>query len=90
MNKTDLIQRVSERAGMTRKDAARAVEAVFDVIAEALAQGERVQVTGFGHFEIRERAGRLGRNPQTGEVIHIGPSRVPAFRAGKLLREGIR
>jgi DNA-binding protein HU-beta len=90
MNKTELIQAVSERAGMTKKDAGRAVETVFEVIAEALARGERVQVTGFGHFEIRERAARLGRNPHTGEVIQIAPSRIPAFRAGKLLREGVR
>ncbi|MDQ0188493.1 HU family DNA-binding protein [Alicyclobacillus cycloheptanicus] len=90
MNKTELVQAVSERTELSRKDASEVVEAVFEVITEALANGEKVQLVGFGNFEIRERAARKGRNPQTGEVIDIAASRVPAFRAGKTLREGIR
>ncbi|MCL6598421.1 HU family DNA-binding protein [Alicyclobacillus macrosporangiidus] len=90
MNKADLIQAVADRTGMTKKDATQAVEAVFNAISEALARGEKVQLVGFGNFEIRERAARKGRNPQTGEVIDIAASKVPAFRAGKALREGIQ
>jgi DNA-binding protein HU-beta len=90
MNKSELIQVVSEKSGLTKKDASAAVEAVFTCISEALARGEKVQLVGFGNFEIRERAARKGRNPQTGEVIDIAASRVPAFRAGKALREGLQ
>jgi DNA-binding protein HU-beta len=90
MNKSELIQVVSEKSGLTKKDASAAVEAVFSCISEALARGEKVQLVGFGNFEIRERAARKGRNPQTGEVIDIAASRVPAFRAGKALREGLQ
>jgi DNA-binding protein HU-beta len=90
MNKSELIQVVSEKSGLTKKDASAAVEAVFSCISEALARGEKVQLVGFGNFEIRERAARKGRNPQTGEVIDIAASRVPAFRAGKALKEGLQ
>lgn len=90
MNKADLIQSVSDRTTMTRKDVTMIVETMFEVISEALAEGEKVQLVGFGNFEIRERAARKGRNPQTGEVIDIAASRVPAFRAGKALREGVQ
>ena len=87
MNKSDLISRVSEKAELTKKDAARAVDATFEAIAEALQSGEKVQLVGFGNFEVRERSARKGRNPQTGEEIDIPPSRVPTFRPGKQLRE---
>lgn len=90
MNKADLIQSVSDRTTMTRKDVTMIVETMFEVISEALAEGEKVQLVGFGNFEIRERAARKGRNPQTGEAIDIAASRVPAFRAGKALREGVQ
>lgn len=90
MNKSDLIQAVADRTGMTKRDVGQIVEAVFDAISDALARGEKVQLVGFGNFEIRERAARKGRNPQTGEVIDIAASKVPAFRAGKALREGIQ
>ncbi len=90
MNKTELVQAVSERAELSKKEASAAVDAVFDVISEALGKGEKVQLVGFGNFEIRERAARTGRNPQTGETIEIAASKIPAFRAGKTLREGIR
>jgi DNA-binding protein HU-beta len=90
VNKSELIHVVSEKSGLTKKDATAAVEAVFSSISEALARGEKVQLVGFGNFEIRERAARKGRNPQTGEVIDIAASKVPAFKAGKTLREGLQ
>jgi DNA-binding protein HU-beta len=90
VNKTELVQAVSEKTQMTKKDATQAVEAVFEVISQALASGDKVQLVGFGNFEIRERAARKGRNPQTGEVIQIAASKIPAFKAGKALREGLQ
>jgi DNA-binding protein HU-beta len=90
VNKTELIQAVTDKTGLTKKDATQAVEGVFNAISEALARGEKVQLVGFGNFEIRERAARKGRNPQTGETIDIAASKIPAFRAGKALREGLQ
>jgi DNA-binding protein HU-beta len=90
MNKTDLIHKVAEKAEFTKKDATKAVDAVLDSIMEALSNGEHVSLIGFGNFEIRERAARKGRNPKTGEEIMIEASRVPAFRPGKMLKEGIK
>lgn len=89
MNKAELISAVAEKSGMAKKDAEKAVSAVFASIEEALASGDKVQLVGFGTFEVRERAARTGRNPQTGEEIQIAASRVPAFRAGKALKEAI-
>ncbi|BAU28904.1 nucleoid protein Hbs [Aneurinibacillus soli] len=90
MNKTELITRVSEVAELTKKDATKAVEAVFDAITEALKSGDKVQLIGFGNFEVRERAARKGRNPQTGEEIEIAASKIPAFKPGKALKEDIQ
>lgn len=90
MNKTDLINSVAEKTEMTKKDAAKAVEAVFESITEALEKGDKVQLIGFGNFEIRERAARKGRNPQTGEEIEIAAAKVPAFRPGKALKDAIQ
>jgi DNA-binding protein HU-beta len=90
MNKTELIAKVSEVAELTKKDATKAVDAVFDAITEALKNGDKVQLIGFGNFEVRERAARKGRNPQTGEEIEIAASKVPAFKPGKALKEGIQ
>ena len=90
LNKADLVQAVAERTGVTKRDVTQVVDTVFDVIQETLSQGDKVQLVGFGNFEIRERAARKGRNPQTGEVIEIAASKVPAFKAGKNLREGIQ
>ncbi|MFT9847557.1 HU family DNA-binding protein [Aneurinibacillus sp. REN35] len=90
MNKTELITKVSEVAELTKKDATKAVDAVFDAITEALKDGEKVQLIGFGNFEVRERAARKGRNPQTGEEIEIAASKVPAFKPGKALKEDIQ
>lgn len=90
MNKTELINHVSETAGITKKDATKAVDAVFGGITTALAEGEKVQLIGFGTFEVRDRAARTGRNPQTGEEIQIAATKVPAFKAGKELKESVK
>lgn len=87
MNKSELINKVAEKAEISKKDASKAVDAVFDAITEALQQGDKVQLVGFGNFEVRERSARKGRNPQTGEEIDIPASKVPAFKPGKMLRE---
>lgn len=89
MNKADLISQVAEKTDLTKKDAEKAVTAVFAAIEEALARGDKVQLVGFGTFEIRERAARKGRNPQTGEEIEIAAARVPVFKAGKNLRDAV-
>lgn len=90
MNKTDLINRVSELSELSKKDATKAVEGVLDAISEALQNGDKVQLVGFGNFEIRERSARKGRNPQTGQEIDIPASKVPAFKPGKALKDGIK
>ncbi|MCA1064477.1 HU family DNA-binding protein (plasmid) [Rossellomorea sp. AcN35-11] len=90
MNKTELINSVSVQAELTKKDATKAVDAVFDTIQASLVKGDKVQLIGFGNFEVRERAGRKGRNPQTGEEIEISASKVPAFKPGKQLKEAIK
>ncbi|MBB6444052.1 HU family DNA-binding protein [Bacillus benzoevorans] len=90
MNKTDLVKAVSAQADLTQKDAAKAVEAIFETISNTLAQNEKIQLIGFGTFEVRERAARKGRNPQTGEEIDIAASKVPAFKPGKELKEAIK
>src|SRR5579875_1887888 len=90
VNKMELINKVAEKTGLKKKDAELAVNSVFDTIEEALAAGEKVQVIGFGTFETRSRAARSGRNPQTGEVIEIPASTVPAFKPGNKLKESTR
>ncbi|GIM48415.1 transcriptional regulator [Collibacillus ludicampi] len=87
MTKQDLIAKVALKSGLSKKDAAAAVDAALDSISEALAAGDKVTLVGFGAFEIRERAARTGRNPQTGETIEIPASKVPAFKPGKVLKE---
>ncbi|HZK46368.1 MAG TPA: HU family DNA-binding protein [Atopostipes sp.] len=89
-NKADLIDGVASKSGLTKKDATAAVEALFEVVTETLASGERVQVIGFGSFEVRDRAARKGRNPQTGEEIEIPATKVPAFKAGKGLKDSVK
>jgi len=89
MNKAELIAQVAEKSDLTKKDAERAVSALIETVEEALVRGDRVQLVGFGTFEIRERAARKGRNPQTGREINIAATRVPVFKAGKSLREVI-
>lgn len=89
-NKADLVDKVADKTGLTKKDSNAAVEAVFDSIQEFLAEDEKVQLIGFGTFEVRERAARKGRNPQTGEEIQIPATKVPAFKAGKNLKEAVK
>lgn len=90
MSKTELINAVSENAELTKKDATKAVEAVFTSIQESLANGENVQIIGFGNFEVRDRAARKGRNPQTGAEIEIKATKVPAFKPGKQLKDAVK
>ena len=87
MNKTELIAAVAEKTGMTKKDAERAVSATLESISASLAKGERVQLSGFGIFEVKERGARVGRNPHTKETIQIPASRTPAFKASKALKD---
>ena len=87
MNKTELIQDVAEKSGITKKGASDAVEAVLSSIADVLANGDKVTLVGFGTFEVRERAERKGINPSTREEITIPATKVPAFKPGKSLKE---
>ncbi|REJ36063.1 MAG: hypothetical protein DIU82_05880 [Bacillota bacterium] len=89
LTKTELIDRVAAKSGLTKKDAGKAVDALFEAVTEALAGGERVQIVGFGTFEVRERAARRGRNPQTGADIQIAARKIPAFKAGKALKDSV-
>lgn len=90
LNKTELISAVAESAELSKKDATKAVESVLSTIQDALQKGSKVQLIGFGNFEVRERSARKGRNPQTGEEIEIKASKVPAFKPGKALKEAVR
>ena len=90
MNKSELVTEVSESTEMSKKDVAKVVDAVFDAISNALQNGDKVQLVGFGNFEVRERSARKGRNPQTGEEIEIAASKIPAFKPGKALKDGIK
>ena len=89
MNKTELIAAAAEQTGLTKKDTEKALTAVFDVIATALSKGEKVQVSGFGIFEVKEREARMGRNPRTGEAMEIAASRTPTFKASKTLKDAM-
>ena len=87
MNKTELLAAVAEKTGMSKKDAERAVAATLETITASLAKGDRVQLSGFGTFEVKERGARVGRNPRTKETIEIPASRTPAFKASKALKD---
>ena len=89
MNKTELIAAAAEQTGMTKKDTEKALNAAFDVIAAALSKGEKVQVSCFGIFEVKEREARVGRNPRTGEAMDIPASRTPTFKASKTLKDAM-
>ena len=89
MNRTELVAVVAEKTGLTKKDAERMVCATFDTIAESLVKGEKVQISGFGVFEAKEREARVGRNPRTLEAIQIPASRQPAFKASKTLKDAV-
>lgn len=90
MNKTELIAAVAEQAELSKKDAEAAVNAVIDAITAALKNGDKVQLVGFGAFEVRERAPRYGRNPRTKEAIAIPASKAPAFKPGKALKDAVQ
>lgn len=90
MTKTDLIEAVAEQSGLTKADAERALAATIEVISKALGRKQSVQITGFGTFEARERAARKARNPKTGEEIDVPATTVPAFRAGKALKDVVK
>ena len=93
MNKSELIQKLADRANLSKADAQRAIDALFSadsgIIAETLKGGDKVQITGFGSFETRQRGARTGRNPRTGKEIKIGPSTSAAFRPGKGLKDAV-
>ena len=90
MNKTELIAAVAEKAELSKKDAEAAITAMVDAITEALSQEEKVQLVGFGSFEVKKRAARTGRNPKTKEAIEIPASAVPVFKAGKALKDAVK
>ncbi len=90
MNKTELVAAVAAKADITKKDAEKAVAAVFGAIEDALVEGEKVQLIGFGTFEVKERAARTGHNPRTGESVEIAASKVPAFKAGAALKNAVK
>ena len=90
MTKVELIAAVAESAGLSKKDAEKAVKGTLNAITEALKQGDKVSLVGFGTFEVRERPERKGRNPQTKEEITIAASKLPAFKAGKALKESVQ
>ena len=87
MNKTELVAAMAEQTNLSKKDAEAALKAFVDVVSEELKKGEKVQLVGFGTFEVSERAAREGRNPQTGETMEIKASKAPKFKAGKALKD---
>ena len=89
MNKTELIAAVAEKADLSKKDAEAAITAAVEAITGALIEGEKVQLVGFGSFEVKTRAARVGRNPKTGEDIPISEARLPVFKAGKALKDAV-
>ncbi len=89
MNKTELVAKMAEKSGLTKKDAEKAVNAFFSSVEEALVADDKVQIIGFGTFEVKERSARKGRNPQTGKEIDIPASKNPVFKAGKALKDAV-
>lgn len=87
MNKADLIAAIAEKTELSKKDSEKALKAFIDVVTEELTKGEKIQLVGFGTFEVSERAAREGRNPQTGETMNIAASKAPKFKAGKALKD---
>ncbi len=89
MNKTELVAAVAEKTAMSKKDSEKAVNALFEAVTEALVKGEKVQLVGFGTFEVKERAAHMGRNPRTKEAMEIPASRVAGFKVGKALKDAV-
>lgn len=90
MNKSELVSAMAAKANLSKKDAEAALNAFTDVVADTLKKGDKIALVGFGTFETRERAAREGRNPQTGATIKIAASKVPAFKAGKALKDAVK
>ena len=90
MNKTEFIAEIAAKTGLSKKDAEAAVKAFIDTVTEQMANDKKVQLVGFGTFEVSKRASRQGRNPQTGETIEIAASKTPKFKAGKALKDAIK
>lgn len=90
MNKSELVEVVAEKASVTKKESEKVITAILDSITDTLAKGEKVQLVGFGTFEVRQRQAREGRNPSTGEAIKIAAQKVPAFKAGKALKDLVK
>ena len=89
MNKTELVAAVAEKTAMSKKDSEKAVNALFEAVTEALVKGEKVQLVGFGTFDVKERAAHIGRNPRTKEAMEIPASRVAGFKVGKALKDAV-
>ena len=89
MNKTDIIAAVAQKTGMTKKDAERVINATIETIEASLVKGDKVQISGFGIFEVKAREARVGRNPRTKETIQIPATRLPAFKASKALKDAV-
>ena len=89
MNKNELISAIADKSGLSKKDSEKALSATVDAITDALVNGDKVQLIGFGNFEVKERAARTGHNPKTKEPIQIPASRVPQFKAGKALKDSV-
>ena len=89
MNKTELIAAVAEKTGLTKKDAERVINATVETITSSLVKGDKVQVSGFGIFEVKAREARVGRNPRTKETIQIPATKLPAFKAAKALKDAV-
>ena len=89
MNKTELTAALAEKTGFGKKDAEKALNALVEVVTEALTEGNRVSIVGFGSFEVKERPARIARNPRTGEEIQIEASKAPVFKAGKALKDSV-
>ena len=89
MNKVELIAQIAEKSGLSKKDAEKALAATVDAITEAVSTGDKVQIVGFGSFEVKQREARVGRNPKTKEAIEIPATRVPVFKAGRALKDAV-
>lgn len=89
MTKAELVAMVTDKTGLTKKDSEKAINAVFDSISSALTEGDKVQLIGFGTFEVKKRAARTGHNPRTGEELQIPACNVPSFKAGKALKDAV-
>ncbi len=90
MNKTELIAAIAEKSGLSKKDADKALAAFIETVTDTLKSGDKIQLVGFGNFEVRERGARTGRNPQTKQTIQIAASKAPVFKAGKAFKDAIK